>query len=736
MPHSQEDLQDGNLENLYEHDNSGERFSQPHKRLRQERRTRSCLDSNVFSLQNDVDTLQRVKTPDFDPYEFMDTSPTEGGSSSTRSKGKDGKGKQRGLQQRRNSIKKGKKQEEEAQRKAEGEKARQEAMTPMNVSYPNEPFKMGDFGVPLLPRPESSSLTTEKDLQITLNDFESLFESSDEDDDRVPLTNVSSDFPCGANSEENLSTRTLFGSSISSSSMSGPLTGGDLGRMYPTPPSEEQTHFSPVNHPCPELSSNLTSYGSNQTRDMTVDWTYVYKVPAVEKIVGATMYAPLKSLPSSRCPPLKVPEYCIYKPSWQLPLSPKPELIPLIKESTIPMVPSVERPTSIQPTVWTNPIGRDHGISRHVPRQSGAQECRQPGPAPAASEASSFRNLNSIEQPSSAAICPNFVKDGVEELHRTSKIVLKLIQDQCHSPYSSLQSLLSVIRERTEYQYGQIARSNLEYLDACDACVSAIDDGRHLSESAGRGAWDPQYLRHRCLHTWAYNPGYVRIPLSSQDIVQVLRSLQPLLHDAIQKKRTKRLWERPYAVQGPLTWQVFFNIAIQDASESPEPLPVPPLLVGYEKDWMSSSPYAVLYWEKLLLEPFSSSRDIAYIALVPDQEFICKRAKTFFKELTSVYESCNLGRHVPMAKSMRNGILRIGQKYASKVESEQVDSWFSDINELPEAAKIKVFAQVCKAYVAPYLMKDPQMHRCLPANQPKWIGPMLHTARYLSAHQP
>lgn len=66
-------------------------------------------------------------------------------------------------------------------------------------------------------------------------------------------------------------------------------------------------------------------------------------------------------------------------------------------------------------------------------------------------------------------------------------------------------------------------------------------------------------------------------------------------------------------------------------------------------------------------------------------------------------QSCNLGRHVPMAKSMRNGILRIGQKYASKVESEQVDSWFSDINELPEAAKIKVFAQVCKAYVGELL---------------------------------
>lgn len=44
----------------------------------------------------------------------------------------------------------------------------------------------------------------------------------------------------------------------------GSLSGSDLGRMYPTPPSEEQTPFSPVNHPCPELSSSVASYGSNQ----------------------------------------------------------------------------------------------------------------------------------------------------------------------------------------------------------------------------------------------------------------------------------------------------------------------------------------------------------------------------------------------------------------------------------------------------------------------------------------
>lgn len=241
------------------------------------------------------------------------------------------------------------------------------------------------------------------------------------------------------------------------------------------------------------------------------------------------------------------------------------------------MVPSVEMdlPASNQPSGLTPSAG----IMASPAMYPGSQEPRSaanPDPSPAASEASSFRNLNSIEPPPSAALCPEshslytilglsdshlnifkdcnfdsavicacnmdikgadlsdvrdyfslsqcncgfsavmnrryavgsglfsedeseitgqrtdaplwayhrdnpylteifnqkqllprlqtFVKDGVEELHRTSKIVLKLIQDQCHSPYSSLQNLLSMFRQRTEYHYGQIARSNLEYL--------------------------------------------------------------------------------------------------------------------------------------------------------------------------------------------------------------------------------------------------------------------------------
>lgn len=43
--------------------------------------------------------------------------------------------------------------------------------------------------------------------------------------------------------------------------------------------------------------------------------------------------------------------------------------------------------------------------------------------------------------------------------------------------------------------------------------------------------------------------------LCSQDVLRVLMSLQPVLQDAIQKKRTVRSWG------GPLTWQQFHKMA-------------------------------------------------------------------------------------------------------------------------------------------------------------------------------
>jgi hypothetical protein len=52
-----------------------------------------------------------------------------------------------------------------------------------------------------------------------------------------------------------------------------------------------------------------------------------------------------------------------------------------------------------------------------------------------------------------------------------------------------------------------------------------------------------------------------KIVTNSTDVVQLLKSLQPLLQDAIQKKRSTRLWESVYTISGPLTWKDFHLMA-------------------------------------------------------------------------------------------------------------------------------------------------------------------------------
>lgn len=72
--------------------------------------------------------------------------------------------------------------------------------------------------------------------------------------------------------------------------------------------------------------------------------------------------------------------------------------------------------------------------------------------------------------------------------------------------------------------------------------------------------------------------------------------------------------------------------------ESPEPLPVPTFLVGYEHDFVVLSPFALPYWEKLLLDPYGSQRDVGYVVICPDVEALLRGARSFFKDLSAMYE--------------------------------------------------------------------------------------------------
>jgi len=52
-----------------------------------------------------------------------------------------------------------------------------------------------------------------------------------------------------------------------------------------------------------------------------------------------------------------------------------------------------------------------------------------------------------------------------------------------------------------------------------------------------------------------------KIAANSTDVIQLLKMLQELLQNAIQKKRPTRLWESVYTISGPLTWKDFHLLA-------------------------------------------------------------------------------------------------------------------------------------------------------------------------------
>jgi len=75
-----------------------------------------------------------------------------------------------------------------------------------------------------------------------------------------------------------------------------------------------------------------------------------------------------------------------------------------------------------------------------------------------------------------------------------------------------------------------------------------------------------------------------------------LKSLQHVLQEACHKKRSTRLWDSSYVVSGPLTWKDFHKMAWRGSEDGCKPQPIPSILVGYDKDWVSYSPFVLKYW--------------------------------------------------------------------------------------------------------------------------------------------
>lgn len=272
-----------------------------------------------------------------------------------------------------------------------------------------------------------------------------------------------------------------------------------------------------------------------------------------------------------------------------------------------------------------------------------------------------------------------------DQIDTVPQHIIEMLREQCVIVQSSTNSLYraaKMFRGAKATPHHSSTVNILEFTDGNEITALALD-GKINSNSA------IMYV-----HRWPFLRAAG--PHCNQDIVRVMKTLQPLLQEAIQKKCTTRLWEAPYTVKGPLTWRQFHRLAGRGTDDRCEPQPIPSLIVGHDKDWLSLSPFALQHWDKFLLEPYSYSRDIAYIVVAPDNDGIIVKVKKFFKELSTAYEDCRLGKHSPITKVLRDGILRVGKGSKAKLSGEPPDDWFNVIGDSKTSEMIKLYAQVCK----------------------------------------
>ncbi|CAJ0935827.1 unnamed protein product [Ranitomeya imitator] len=133
------------------------------------------------------------------------------------------------------------------------------------------------------------------------------------------------------------------------------------------------------------------------------------------------------------------------------------------------------------------------------------------------------------------------------------------------------------------------------------------------------------------------------------------------------------------------------------SEESPEPLPIPNLLVGYDKDYLTIAPFSLPFWERLLLEPYGGQRDVGYLVLCPENPALLDGAKAFFSDLSAVYEMCRLGQHRPICKVLCDGIMKVGCSTSEGLSEESASE------DMDNHARLQMYAQTCRQHLAPYL---------------------------------
>jgi hypothetical protein len=196
----------------------------------------------------------------------------------------------------------------------------------------------------------------------------------------------------------------------------------------------------------------------------------------------------------------------------------------------------------------------------------------------------------------------------------------------------------------------------------------------------------------------------------------MFRALQPLLADALKSRRTSVGLR--HTIDGPLTWKSFHHLLhvqnqypkLEEQSSGPQPIPY--VIAGLDREWIMLAPYGLKYWDKLSLVPYSKRKDLVYIAVLPDNDYICSMTKIYLRELSAYYELCQLGSHKACSTIFPDqGLCCISEKnYVESIDETtlpDVDPWFTDqASKHRLGHRLKLYARILKAKLSEYKQVD------------------------------
>lgn len=281
----------------------------------------------------------------------------------------------------------------------------------------------------------------------------------------------------------------------------------------------------------------------------------------------------------------------------------------------------------------------------------------------------------------------------------------------------------------------------LELGDFGELCNIALEQACLFGDGTTPTRDELAKAKSSLVHPWPFLSAAKAV--NNVEAMSLIKHLLPKLQDSLHRQKGAKSAASKHSVEGPLTWRQFHRkcshrppIASSKggAEDLSGPEPVPSLLVCCERELVALSPFSLRFWDRLSLEPYGPTKDVAYVAVLPDNQYLVHKARQFFRELSKTYEALRLGRHCPITRVLKDGIMRVGKTHATHLSNKVVDPWFdrfedhvtnistdASFNSIQSKSgsmgsgvsgspgtfslgqRFKLYAQVCRHYLSPHL---------------------------------